>query len=86
MANRPFLKTPKLPNEPNSKMPFPAKTLAISRFHPFSKQVKKGRFRAIFMLFMDHLAVKSGHSAPLRPCQTLVAAICGRHGGTKDKN
>jgi len=40
VANRPFFKTQKLPNEPNLKMPFLAKILAISHFHPFSKRVK----------------------------------------------
>jgi len=51
-------KKAKLPNEPNLKMPFFAKTLAFSHFHPFSKQVKNGkkvsiscRFQTVFILF-----------------------------------
>jgi hypothetical protein len=41
----------KLPNEPNLKMPFPFKTLAISHFHPFSKQVKSGKKESISCYF-----------------------------------
>ena len=41
----------KLPNEPNLKMPFPFKTLAISHFHPFSKQVKNGKKASISCSF-----------------------------------
>jgi hypothetical protein len=32
-------------------MPFPAKTLAISHFHPFSKQVKNGKKVSILRYF-----------------------------------
>jgi hypothetical protein len=41
----------KLPNEPNLKMSFSSKTLAISRFNPFSKQVKSGKKSVNFVLF-----------------------------------
>jgi hypothetical protein len=41
----------KLPNEPNLKMPFSFKTLAISHFHPFSKQVKNGKKASISCYF-----------------------------------
>jgi hypothetical protein len=51
------LRTPKLPNEPNLKMTFPAKTLAISHFHPFSKRVKNGKKMSISC----HFQTVSGH-------------------------
>jgi hypothetical protein len=44
-------KKAKLLNEPNLKMTFPAKTLAISHFHPFSKQVKTGKKVSISCCF-----------------------------------
>ena len=45
------LKKAKLPNEPNLKMTFPAKTLAISHFHPFSKRVKTGKKVSVLCYF-----------------------------------
>jgi carbonic anhydrase len=46
------LRTPKLPNEPNLKMTFPAKKLAISHFHPFSERVKNGKKVSISCHFL----------------------------------
>jgi hypothetical protein len=46
-------------------MPFPAKTLAISHFRPFSKQVKNGKKASIscyFHAISDRLLVKNSHS------------------------
>jgi hypothetical protein len=55
VANRPFFKTPKLPNEPNLKMPIPPLNTGdfpfSSAFETCKKRVKKCQFRAIFMLF-----------------------------------
>jgi hypothetical protein len=38
-----------------------------------------------FSRYSGRLPVKNGYSLPLRLCKIPVAAICGRHGGTKDK-
>jgi hypothetical protein len=45
-------------NEPNLKMTFPAKTLVISHFHPFSKQVKNGRKVSISYHFWSFIGQK----------------------------
>jgi hypothetical protein len=70
-------------------MPFPFKTLAISHFHPFSKQVKNGKKASISCYFQavygPFIGQKNGYSAPFCLCQTLVAAICRRHGRDKRK-
>ena len=66
----------KLPNEPNLEMPFPAKTLAISHFHLFSKQVKNGKKVSILRSFhaiSDRLwGIYRSETAILRLWRTVV--------------
>jgi hypothetical protein len=55
-------------------MPFPAKTLAIYHFHPFSKRVKIGKKASILCYFhaiSDRLLVKNSHSTLNSELRTL---------------
>jgi hypothetical protein len=67
-------------------MPFPFKTLAISHFHPFSKQVKNGKKASISCYFQAVYGSFIGQKRLFCAFAPLAAAICSRHGETKGEN